>query len=239
MLDADRALHAFVREDTGVPFEPLVRFAEPLFEAYGVEPGRALALKTSREPDEAPEELLLVLETARLLWAYFALEGDTVLDALPQIEGALLQGEVGERERVALHLLLARLEDGWHQLESERLPTRSGQPAPTFETLLARYGTLFPPEPELPHAEADADLLAEFARPLLDDPRLLEDPDAFDRQMELAHALFEYAGLPEAERGATLERIARRFPESAARLPALAQDMIARYHALFPDRPTA
>ncbi len=237
MLDADQALEAFVREDTGVPFEPLVRFATPLFEAYGVEPGRALALQTATEPDVFPEELLLVLETARLIWAYFALEGDAVIEALPQIEGALLQGDVTERDRVALHLLLARLEDGWHELESERLPRPNCCEAPSFDVLLTRYAQLFPPETESsPH---DAEALAAFAQPLLDQPGLAEDLDAFNRQMELAHALFELAHAPAEEHELLLNRIARRFPDDAERLPELARELTARYHTLQSQRPLA
>ncbi len=236
MLDADRALLAFVREETCVPFQPLVQFAEPLFEAYGVDAGRAHALVAAPGGDEAPEELLLVLETARLLWAYFALEGDAFCTALPAIERALLQGDVGERERVALHLLLARLEDGWHSLEGHRLPVGDGVP-PVFEALLARYGQLFPPEAEAD--AADADVLALFAQPLLDEPGLTDDPDAFDRQMELAHALYELARAPAAEHDALLARTARRFPEYRDRLPGLAKEMTARYHALFSSRSPA
>lgn len=237
MLDADRALQAFVHEETCIPFEPLVQFAGPLFEAYGIEPGRALALATSPAHDEAPEELVLVLETARLLWSYFALEGDAVIHALPRIEEALLQGDVTERDRVALHLLLARLEDGWHQLEDQRLPRRRDCQVPTFETLLGRYQTIFPPEPDEPPADVDA--LADFARPLLEAPGLTDDPDAFDRHMELAHALFELARAPATERTDIQTRIARRFPDFEDRLPELANEMTARYHALFSDDPSA
>ncbi len=237
MLDADRALQAFVKEETCIPFAPLVQFADPLFEAYGIDPGRALALRTAAAPDEAPEELVLVLETARLLWHYFALEGDAVLDALPRIEGALLQGDVTDRDRVALHLLLARLEDGWHELEAERLPSGNCMP-PAFEVLLARYHDLYPPEAgEAP--DDDPEALAAFARPLLEAPEVMADPDAFDRHMELAHALFEWVQTGATERPTLLARIARRFPDFADRLPALADEMLARYHTLFPDNSPA
>ena len=64
---------------------------------------------------------------------------------------------------------------------------------------------------------------------------MTDDPDAFDRHMELAHALYEYARASASERAVLLARIARRFPDFEDRLPGLANQMTARYHALFPD----
>ncbi len=238
MLDIDQALQAFVREDTGVPFAPLVRFATPLFEAYGIDADRALALRGTGGDDEAPEELLLVLETARLIWAYFALDGDAFKEALPQVEGALLQGDVTERERVSLHLLLARLEDTWHELEGEREPQGTAAPLP-FDTLHERYQTLFPPDADDDVPGDDADALAAFAQPLLDAPGVREDLDAFEEQMDLAQALFELAQTPPSEHPALLAHIGQRFPDEVHRLPELARELTARYHALRSPRPQA
>ena len=65
--------------------------------------------------------------------------------------------------------------------------------APPFASVVEEYLALYPPLD--PHADA-ADAIAEFARPLLDEADVT-DLDAFDRQMELAHALWDAAHAPD------------------------------------------
>lgn len=213
--EADDALAAFVREDTGIPFDPLLRFAEPLFEAYGVDVGRARALRADAGAgDPEPDELLLVLETSRLVWTAFGLDDAHAPQALADVKALIMPGAHDEQDVAMLHLLLARLEERWHELQARRLPAAGAAPLP-FEALAERYRALFPPQDDAPAPAASADELALFARPLLEDPAVADDLDLLDRRMELAQLLFELAR-QHAPFDEQTRAVRERFPDEAA-----------------------
>jgi hypothetical protein len=60
-----------VSGETGVQFDALVLFATPLFETYGLDLADAFTMKAN--PEAALPEVLAVMETARVLWAFFSL----------------------------------------------------------------------------------------------------------------------------------------------------------------------
>ncbi len=189
-LDTMRELSAFTSESTGIPYHPLVRFAEPLFDAYEVESERAVALAEGDE-DEAPDELLLVLETARLLWTAFGLPEAQARHAFADVQGLMMPGEHDEQDTAMLHLLLARLEERWHDLGAGDLSVDAA--ALPFGAVADRYRKLFPPQSDAPAVGASAEDLALFARPLLDAPEVAADLDLLDQRMELAQVLFDLA----------------------------------------------
>lgn len=189
--DTMRELSAFTDETTGIPFHPLVRFAEPLFDAYEVDSERAVALAEGDMEDEAPDELVLVLETARLLWTAFGLPEAQARNAFADVQAMMMPGEHDEQDTAMLHLLLARLEERWHDLGGPTLST-DAEPMP-FDALAARYRKLFPPQTDAPAVGASAEDLALFARPLLDAPEVADDLDLLDQRMELAQVLFDLA----------------------------------------------
>jgi len=204
MSDAIHArLTALVQNQSGVPYDALVHFARPLFEAYDVDLDRAEALARDEE-DEAPEDLLLVLDTARLLWSYLALDADVAFDALPDLEATLMPGALREEERDAFRVLLGQLEERYlDEPEAQQTP-----PIP-FHEALREYRALYPPvDPRDDEAEA----IARFARPLLD-AAPPDDLDELDRRMDLAHALWDAAHAPEPERPALLQEVQERFGE--------------------------
>lgn len=211
------SLRALAR--SGPPFDALLPFAAPLFEAYGVDAARAEALLAGQPVPEA-EEVLLVMETARLLWAYCALSPDDAHEVLPRLEATLLPGTVRDDERAAFHVLLAELEEHFHDLDE----TVRAAPAPPFEVLLLRYREHYPPvDPRDDEVEA----IARFTQPLWDRVDL-DDPDAFDRVPDLGHALWDAAHAD--DRAAALADVARAFPREAD-LPALLDALVASYRA--------
>lgn len=205
MPDSPHArLDALVHGRSGVPYESLVHFARPLFEAYDVDLERADHAGAGM-PDEAPEDLLLVLDTARLLWSYLGLDADAAFDALPDLEATLMPGALREEERDAFRVLLG-------QLEERYLDEPGAQDAPPvrFSDALAEYRALYPPaDPRDDEAEA----IARFARPLLDQAPL-DDLDEIDRAMDLAHALWEAAHTDEAERPPLFDAIREQYGEA-------------------------
>ncbi len=214
----DTALHdpmhelaAFTGGATGIPYESLVRFSAPLFDAYEVDPERAFALADGEE-DAAPDELLLVLETARLLWTAFGLPEARARHAFADVQQLMMPGNHDEQETAMLHLLLARLEERWHEANADDLPT-DAVPMP-YDALAERYRKLFPPETDVPAVGASAEDLALFARPLLDAPEVAADLDLLDQRMELAQVLFDLARhhVPFDEQ---MQTIRDRFPDES------------------------
>jgi hypothetical protein len=215
--DTHARLTALVQGEGGVPFDALVHFARPLFEAYDVDLDRADALGRGMD-DEAPEDVLLVLDTARLLWAYLALDADAAYDALPDLEATLMPGALREEERDAFRVLLGQLEERY----LDEPDVQQATPTPFHEALRA-YRALYPPEDP---RDDEAEAIARFARPLLD-AAPPDDLDELDRRMDLAHALWDAAHAPEPERPALLEDVQARFGE--ARPQALLADLLRAY----------
>lgn len=194
MSDAPVArLDALVNDPTGVPFDRLVHFARPLFQAYDVDIERADAVGRG-EPDAAPDDLVLVLDTARLLWSYFSLGTDGTTEHAPALEAALLPEGGREDDLAAFLVLLGELEERFQD------HLEFADPAPDFPAALAAYLAAYPSDD--PHAEA-AEAIAAFARPLLDAADVT-DLDELDRQMDLAHLLWDAAHAPDATTRAAL-----------------------------------
>ena len=219
-------IRAYVAGRRGPAFGPLVTFAGPLLDAYGVETERVEAL-ASGEPDPAEEELLLVLDTARLLWAYCALGPDDAHAHLPALERAILSGDADDEGRMAFHVLLAELEEGFHDLD----PRDRAAALPPFADLLGAYAAAYPTDTDLDDvtvpADDEAEALARFARPLLDRPGLDADGE-FERRMDLALAL--WTASKAADRPAALAAVQARFPDETDP-ERLLTDLLARAHA--------
>lgn len=212
------ALRALAR--SGPPFHALLPFAAPLFEAYDVDVARAEALLNGT-PDPYADEVLLVVETARLLWAYCALPPDEAHAATATLEATLLPGTLRDDERAAFHVMLAELEEHFHDLADAR-----SLPSPPFDVLLARYRERYPPEDP---RDDEAEAIAVFARPLMERDGL-DDPDELDRRTELAHALWDVAHAD--DRAAALTAAQRAFPDEQD-LAALLDDLVSQYRASF------
>ena len=194
MSDAPVArLDALVNAADGIPYDRLVHFARPLFEAYDVEIARADAAAHGGA-DEAPDDLVLVLDTARLLWSYFALGSEGADAHAEALEAALLPEGGRDDDRAAFLVLLGELEERFQDHRDHAAD------APPFADVLADYLDAYPSDD--PHADA-AEAIAAFARPLLDAVDVT-DLDELDRQMDLAHLLWDAAHAPDAPTRAAL-----------------------------------
>lgn len=242
------ALDVFVSGRSGLRFELLARFAGPLFDLYEVDWRSEDPAAASRDRDEL-STMLAVLETARLLWAFFQLDEEKSLQMLPELEDALLGRGAGDEERSNVLVLLSLMEGHWQQLtasepaEGESVP---GYALPAFDRLLDEYLGRSPEMPvsdRSPVGSDESDLpeaLALFAQPLLEAPGVQGDPNALERQVALAQAYWELALAPSEEYEMELARIFDAFAGTASERDAIRQEaaeMMQRYRRLFPERP--
>lgn len=242
------ALDVYVAGRSGVRFDALMRFAGPLFDLYDVEwrsDDRGDAL--SRDEDEL-STMVAVLDTARLLWAFFALDDERGVDAIPELEDALLGRGAGDQERSNLLVLLSLLEEHWQSFTSEERAKAIDTPGyalPAFDVLLAEYegrrrrlprrdaAAFGPDDLDLPEA------LAVFAEPLLQDPAIEDDPDLVEERVERAQAYWDLATTPANQFESQLQRIVDAFATSDDERAAIrreAQIMVERFNRLFPGR---
>lgn len=239
----NRSLAAYVEGETGLPYHVLLKFAEPLFSLYNLD------LRSAKEPANARETeelatLLAVLDTARLLWAYFLLEPDEARVRLRDLRRALVGPAPSREEDQALIDLFRILNARWNEfrLSAEHTGGATGYVLPSFDQLLSGWSS-----EEVERVSGDdvdlADLpesLAAFARPIFERTDL-EDPDAVEDALARAQAYWELAQHEgEAfERG--LEGLVDRFAggsRSIAEVRREAQHMKERYKRLFGDQAT-
>lgn len=243
------ALDVYLTGRSGIRFEALIRFAGPLFDLYDVN-WRVNDRKDtlSRDRDELAT-MVAILDTARLLWAFMELDDREHLNLLPKLEDALLGPRAGDEERSNLLVLLSLLEEHWASFSPEQrreaLDT-TGYALPTFDMLLDEYqgrqplptrhrATNGPDDLDLPEA------LATFARPLLDDPAIAEQPDLLENRIERAQAYWDLATSDEAEFDRQLQRILETFADTEREQASIRKEahrMVARFHKLFPTGQT-
>lgn len=240
MAPADPARRAaiFTREQTGLRFESLVLFAEPLFTAYGLDVSDAFALKD--DPSRADEPTVAVLEAARLFWAYFSLPLAERDNRLAVLQRHLLGPEHSIDDEADLDDLLDEMLGAWNILEAEEreLAEDVDHTTPGFDELLKH--PLFA-EAEGGHAEgaygsermSEVEARALFAQPLLDHA---ENPDEMDDAMDRANAYWDLAHAPAEAREEHLESVLGEFATSAGKreqIRAEAERMLARFRELF------
>lgn len=223
-------IDALVSGATGVQFAALVAFTQPLLERYGFAQHEAYDLAAA--PEDADDTVVTLLETARLLWAFFSLDRAgrdaqrTTL--LTHCYGPDADAEAWED----FADLLSVMEDAW---ESMSAATREDAEATDAATL--SFDTLIDTTADSafdPGRECDARAL--FALPLLDDPAVQADPTRFEAALHRADAYWTLA--QQTDRADRLAALLPTLASSPAELPALhaeAQQMLARYDDLFND----
>jgi hypothetical protein len=232
--------------ETGVAFDALVLFAAPLFEFYGLDLADAFALKD--EGAEVEPDVLAVLETARLLWAYFSLPPAERARRRDALAAHLVGPEPTEDDWLDIEGLLDAVEPYWRAMlpEERSAAEQAGAPVLGFDALVQHPAFALAPDHDAqtygPDALSEIEARARFAQPLLDDPAALGDPDAFERAMDRASAYWTLALTPPGEREAALREVVARFAgangEQAA-VEAEARRMVARFGQLFPERAPA
>lgn len=236
---------ALLDGETGVQFESLVLFAEPLFSQYGLDIAEAFEMRTDTKA--VSDEALALLETARMLWAFFSLPPAERAPRRPALTEQLIGASPTEEERLDLATLLNTAEVHWQAL----LPTeieaaqKTGHRTLDFDALREhpafRMGE--PGEPASavgfgPTGLSEAEARALFAQPLLEDPDVLTDPDAFETALSRAEAYWTLICSLNGNVDEDIRRFARREAASKEEQKAVereAHDMLNRFRELFPE----
>lgn len=236
-----RKVRALAANETGLLFESLALFAQPLFELYDLDPAEAFALHT--DPDSADEATVAVLEAARVLWAYFSLDDNDRAERHPALADFLLGPEATAEDTADLGLLIDTMEGHWDALAPEDLDLAAADDHPVldFDALLAHPAFLHPEIHPATQRTYGAEGLSEmearalFAQPLLE---RLDDPDDLDAAMERADEYWTLAQLRGVTYDARLDDFVDAFAlnaDEAVRLRAEAETMKARFQSLFPE----
>ncbi|MDX1530728.1 MAG: hypothetical protein R3362_04310 [Rhodothermales bacterium] len=232
----ERKVHALTSGETGVSFESLVLFAEPVFSHYGLDPAEAFAL------DPADEATVAVLETARLLWAYFALDPEERAPLRPRLAEHLLGPHRDVEDEADFDALLDAAEEQWAMLTPEERELAATDHASLDLPALLEHDAFAVAHADSNTATYGPDRLGEleaqalFAQPLFAE---VSDPDELEAAMERANEYWTLAHLhgPEREQylDAYVEAVALDRDEAAA-LRAEAERMTRRFYELFPER---
>ncbi len=229
-----RLAEALVSGETGVQYEALALFAEPLFALYDLDPAQAFSL---RDGAEADEETVALLETARVLWAYFAIPPAERAHRRPALAAQLVGDEPTDDDWVSLDALLDAAIIHWQALLPEEIDAAqsTGHPMLDFDALLAHpIFQIGADEAERgvagfgPDALSDVEARARFAQDLLDS--VGDDPDLFEEAIARADAYWTLAHSDDPE--ADLRAFARQQPDPAATIGE-GRRMLARYRELF------
>jgi hypothetical protein len=229
-----RLAEALVSGETGVQYEALALFAEPLFALYDLDPAQAFGLRASAA--DADEETVALLETARVLWAYFAIPPAERAHRRPALAAQLVGDEPTDDDWVSLDALLDAAIIHWQALLPEEIDAAqaTGHPVLDFDALLAhpifQIGDEGDREPAGfgPDALSDVEARARFAQDLLD--TVGDDPDLFEEAIARADAYWTLAHSDDPE--ADLRAYARQQADPAATIGE-GRRMLARYRELF------
>ncbi len=235
-----RLSQALLDGETGVQYESLALFAEPLFGVYDLDAADAFRLRS--DPDAVGDDTVALLETARVLWAFFSLPPSERAHKRAALAAQLVGDDPSEDDWMGLDGLLETLEIHWQALLPEEIEAAqaTGHPVLAFDDLLHhpafRVGR---EEDDATHAGYGESALSEiearalFAQPLLEDPALMSDPDAFEDALQKADA---YWALARDSGSMPPQAAADQFAEGDADEAAQAAEMIERFRTLFPER---
>ncbi|HRR07631.1 MAG TPA: hypothetical protein PLO56_02970 [Rhodothermales bacterium] len=231
---------------TGLSFDALSRFSEPLWVFYGLEKSAVLDELEYTEDLDLMDTAVSIMESARLFWAYFRTPKEKKAETLGILEDRML-GEMPEPEdQEDFRELVEKMEAGFKRFSKtaiQQAEENSGYKTQTFqqviEALEADQPT--PATTEIFLADDDdvmtqsPDVLARFAAPLLEkiDP---SDPDAFDESFSKAADYWEYARSPESEKPRILMVLKRKYakrPEELALIENEAQMMSEQFVRMF------
>ena len=231
-----RIVTALVNGETGVQYEALALFAEPLFTLYDLDPIEAFALRTS--PQSVSDETVALLETARVLWAFFSLSTSDRAHRRQALASQLVGEDPSEEEWLDLDGLIEATEIHWQALLPEEITTAQTTDHPTldFDALIHHPAFRVEADPDPSHAGYGTGELSEtearalFAQPLLDDPEVLLDEDAFSDVMRRAD-VYWHAG----RNGLSVAEALDALGTDETPRETEATMMLARYAELFPE----
>ncbi len=227
-----RLASALVTGETGVQYEALALFAEPLFSLYEHDPSEAFALRGN--PEEADDEAVALLEMARVLWAFFSMPPPERAHKRPALAAQLVGDDPTDEDWLSLDALMDAAEIHWQALLPEEIAAAqaTGHPTLDFEALLQHpafhlgtedIASVFGPE-----SLSDAEARALFAQSMLDDAG--PDIDAFEDALARADTYWDIAQQPDPDDA--LESFANEQPDPGV-IRAEGRIMLERYRQLF------
>lgn len=222
-----RLARALVTGETGVQFEPLALFAEPLFSLYEHDPSEAFSLQ--RGADEADDEVVALLEMARVLWAFFSMPPPERARRRPALAAQFVGEDPSDDDVASLDALIDATEIHWQALLPEEIAAAqsTGHPTLDFDALLAHPAFALGDDGGAHDSLPDAEARALFAQPLLDAAGA--DPDAFEDALARADAYWDIAQADDPD--AALDAFARQHPDPS-RVRHEGRQMLARYRDL-------
>lgn len=231
--------------ETGVVFESLALFAEPLFALYELDPAEVFQLRG--DPNAVGDDVVALLETARLLWAFLSLTPSERGHKRMQLASQLVGEDPTDDDWVNLDGLIEAAEIHWKALLPEEIKAaqKTDHPTLSFDALIQHPAFRMGAEADdASHAGfgttgmSDIEARALFAQPLLDRPEALTDGDEFEEAIAIADELWVVAQQAGGNADAAAKKFARErgvAPENEAALVADAKMMIERFWALFPE----
>ena len=220
-------------------YEALALFSEPLFTLYEIDPAEAFTLRA--DPAGAAEESVALLETARVLWAFFSMPAPERSHKRQTLASQLVGEDPSEEDWMSLDALLDAAEIHWQALLPEEIAQaqRTGHPTLDFEHLLQHPAFHLGDDGPDGHPGFGPDELSEvearalFAQSLLDDV----GPDEAEFEEALARA-DAYWDLAQAADPLDAARAFAATHDDSASILEEATRMIERYRTLFPEHST-
>ncbi|MEO0558884.1 MAG: hypothetical protein AAF170_11945, partial [Bacteroidota bacterium] len=104
---------------TGVQYEPLALFAEPLFSLYELDAAEAFRLRD--DPKTIPDDAVALMETARVMWAFLSLPPSTRAHKRQALASQLVGEDPSEDDWISLDGLIDTLDIHWQALLPEEI----------------------------------------------------------------------------------------------------------------------
>ena len=239
-----RLARVLTEGETGVQYESLALFAEPLFALYELDGADAFRLRENAAT--VPDDAVALMETARVLWAFFSLTPAERAHKRQALAAQLVGEDPSEDDWVNLDGLVETLEIHWQALLPEEIEAAqsTGHPTLDFDALLHHPAFRVADEQhDATTAGFGADGLSEvearalFAQPLIEDPEIMVDPDAFDLALSNADLYWTLAQNTAGDAREAARAFARQHADdrTPAEVEAEALAMIERYRELFPE----
>ena len=235
-----RLARVLTQGETGVQFASLALFAEPLFSLYELDPSEAFRLAT--EPDAVADDTVALLETARVIWAYFSLPVSEQSHRRQALAAQLVGEDPSEDDWMALDGLVEAALVHWQALLPEEIEAAqaTGHATLAFDDLLHHPAFRVGPEADDathagfgPDALSDVEARALFAQPMLEAVDVEADADAFEDALARADAYWTFARTTQDDAATAGRDFARAHAGTSA---AEAEAMVTRFRTLFPEK---
>ena len=241
-----RLARVLSKGETGVQYESLALFAEPLFAMYELDAADAFRLR--EDPATIPDDAVALMETARVMWAFLSLPPSVRAHKRQALASQLVGEDPSEEDWISLDGLIDTLEIHWQALLPEEIDAaqHTGYPTLDFDALLHHPAFRVTDEGHDattagfgPDGLTEVEARALFAQPLIEDPEVLIDPDAFDAALGQADLYWSLAQSTTGDPADAAKAFAQQHAgaRDRAEVEREAVQMIERFRELFPAMP--